>query len=245
MRIPAGFRLTDAGSLVRAGYEAQLPEWTQRARERSGAEPASDGGRGGLARARLEDGAEAFVRRYRHGGLLGELLGEAYFGRPPRPWRELVATEAARRAGVLAPEVLAAVVEPFGAAVFGIPYRGILVTRAIEGRRSLREALVNALSSDEREEWVDAAAAAVRQLHACGVHHPDLNVTNLLVADAPTQPIAVIDFDRAVARPRPVGWLGRRLARRRLSRSIAKLGLPGLSRAQCRARLAPVLEGQP
>lgn len=244
MRIPEGFRLTEAGSLVRAGYEAQLPGWTQRARDATGVEAAPNGGRGGLARARLADGAHAFVRRYRHGGLLGELLGEAYFGRPPRPWRELVATEAARAAGVLAPEVLAAVVEPFGVAVFGVPYRGILVTRAIEGRRSLRDALTSASSPEERDAWIAAAVAAVRQLHARGVHHPDLNVTNLLVADAPTLPIAVIDFDRAVARARPVGWLRRRLARRRLARSIAKLALPGLSRAQCRARLALVLERQ-
>ncbi|MDG2303794.1 MAG: lipopolysaccharide kinase InaA family protein [Candidatus Binatia bacterium] len=240
MRVPEGFRLTAAGSLVRCGYESRLPDWVQRAR--TAGESVGIGGRGGLARAPLDDGAEAFVRRYRHGGLLGTVLGEAYFGRPPRPWRELVATEAARRAGVVAPEVLAAVVEPFDGAVFGVPYRGVLVTRGLEQRRTFREALLEASSGEERLRWLAVAAAAVRQLHTCGVRHPDLNVTNLLVGDSLDEKVAVIDFDRAVAGTSPVGWVGRRMAHRRLSRSIGKLGLPGLSRAQARRELAVVLE---
>lgn len=243
MNVPEGFRLTEAGSLVRCGYESRLPDWMQRAR--SAGESVAAGGRGGLARAPLDDGAEAFVRRYRHGGLLGALLGEAYFGRPPRPWRELVATEAARRAGVVAPEVLAAVVEPFDGAVFGVPYRGLLVTRGLEQRRTFGEALVSASSADQRLRWLAVAVAAVRQLHACGVRHPDLNVTNLLVGDSLDQRVAVIDFDRAVAGTSPVGWLGRRMAHRRLSRSVGKLGLPGLSRAEARGALAAILEVGP
>jgi len=241
VRVPEGFRLAEAGTLVRMGYEGDLPGWRERARA---VDPTPGrGGRGGLARAPLRDGAHAFVRRYRRGGLLGGLLGEAYFGRPPRPWRELVATEAARRAGVLAPEVLAAVVEPFERAVFGVPYRGVLVTRALEDRRSLRDALLGASSSAERVRWMQAVVAAVRQLHACGVRHPDLNVTNLLVGGSPQVPIAVIDFDRAVAGARPVGWLGRVMASRRLARSVAKLELPELSRSECRGLLAPIRTG--
>lgn len=243
MRIPEGFRLAGAGVLVRSGYEEELTGWLERARRPAHAAPEAEGGRGGIARAELADGAHAYVRRYRHGGLLGGLLGEAYFGRPPRPWRELEATEAARHAGILAPEVLAAVVEPYGGAVFGVPYRGLLVTRAIDGRRSLRQALLDAGTAGEREGWLDAAVAAVRQLHACGVRHPDLNVTNLLVGDDPAEPVAVIDFDRASAGPASVGWIGRWLARRRLARSVAKLGLAGLSRAECRERLAPICGG--
>src|SRR5690606_11653615 len=123
----------------------------------------------------------------------------------------------------------------------GVPYRGVLVTRAIEGRRPLGDAL-RAASPAERTRWIDAAARAVRRLHACGVRHPDLNVSNLLVGEDPDVPIAIVDFDRAAVSARPVGALGRRLARRRLSRSIAKLGLPGLSRAECRRRLSTILE---
>lgn len=242
MRVPEGFRLAAAGTLVRAGHERELAQWMDLSRIAADAGSREHEGRGGIVRAPLEGGDHAYVRRYRRGGLLGEFLGEAYFAKPPRPWRELVATEAARHAGVLAPEVLAAVVEPFEIAVFGVPYRGVLVTRAIEGRRSLGAALLESETVERRERWLDAAIAVVRQLHACGVRHPDLNVTNLLVGEDPTEPVAVIDFDRASVGAESIDWLGRMLARRRLSRSIGKLGLPGLSRMECWDRLRPISE---
>lgn len=241
MRVPEGFRRAAAGRLVRSGYEGQLDVWLERARSGS-SEAAPAGGRGATVRAPIRDDGEAFVRRYRHGGLLGRWLGEAYFDRPPRPWRELVATEAARRGGVVAPEVLAAVVEPYEHSLFGIPYRGVLVTRALAQQRSLGRALSDA-AADARPRWIGAAVAAVRRLHACGVRHPDLNATNLLVGDSFDEPVAVIDFDRARAGGRPVGWLGRWMARRRLSRSLAKLGLEGMGPAECRRAVAGILDG--
>ncbi len=239
MKPPDGFRRVEAGAWVRAGYEADLAHW--RGCMRGSVADAGDGGRGKLARVPLRDGAAAFVRRYRRGGWAGAVLGETYFGRPPRPWRELVATEAARRAGVVAPEVLAAVVEPVFGAVCGLPYRGVLVTRELGGRRTLREALLDARAGAEVDAWLDAVIRAVRQLHACGIRHPDLNVTNLLVGASAREAVAVIDFDRAVVGTRPVGRIGRLLAHRRLARSVAKLELPALSRTECRRRLAELL----
>ncbi len=241
MRVPEGFRLVDAGCFVRTGYEEQLPVWLDRGRS-SVASTGLSGGRGATIRAPMGDGQEAFVRRYRHGGLLGRWLGEAYFDWPPRPWRELVATEAARRGGVLAPEILAAVVEPYPRSLLGVPYRGVLVSRGLSQRRSLGEALAGA-TGEARRAWIDLAVAAIRRLHSCGVRHPDLNVTNLLVGKTVDEPVAVIDFDRARVGVRPVGWFGRWMARRRLSRSLAKLGLEGLSRGQCRRAVDGILEG--
>lgn len=241
MRVPEGFRLVAAGCLVRSGHESRLEAWRECARSGSG-ERVSTGGRGATVRAPVGDGGEAFVRRYRHGGLLGRWLGEAYFDRPPRPWRELLATEAARRGGVVAPEVLAAVVEPYAGSWFGVPYRGVLVTRALSQRRTLARAL-RVATPDARPRWIQAAVAAVRRLHACGVRHPDLNVTNLLVGASFDEPMAVIDFDRARVGARPVGWLGRWMARRRLSRSLAKLGLEGMDLAECRRAVEGILEG--
>lgn len=241
MNIPDDFGLAGAGRLVRRGYEAELAAWCRLAfRDDAGVEP---GGRGGIVRTPLADGAAAFVRRYRRGGWLGPLLGEAYFDRPPRPWRELVATEAARAAGIVAPEVLAAVAEPFERSVFGVPYRGLLVTRALEERRTLGEALRDAADDQSRRDWVAAAVRAVRRLHSSGVHHRDLNVSNLLVGASAEDGVAVIDFDRASVRATPVGAWGRRMAHRRLSRSIAKLALPGWDRAACRRALTAVLAG--
>jgi hypothetical protein len=216
------------GVAVRTGFEGDLEAWLAGS---AGNDPgaAVGGGRGTTRVVGLRDGGRAFVRRYRHGGLLGTLLRDLYWQRPPRPCCELQATEAARHAGVAAPEVLAAVVLP----VRGVPclYRAVLVTRALDGRRSLGDALTSASGDAERRAWIACAVRVVRLLHGSGIHHPDLNVANVLVGERPDRAAALIDFDRARVGLRPVGTLARALARRRLARSIAKLGLPGLDRA--------------
>jgi hypothetical protein len=238
-----GFVALEGGlTLVRRGFESEVPGWLAIARgevdagrdlasRRTQATTAS-GGRGQTVAIELADGGWAFLRRYHHGGLLAPLLHDAYWQRPPRPWQELHATEAAREAGVVAPEVLAAAIFPLRKQPW--LYRGVLVTRALEGRRSLGEALSAATTSAELERWIASAVETIRQLHRAGIHHPDLNVTNLLAGASPDVPVAVIDFDRASLGRRPVGSLGRWLARRRLARSIAKLGLPGVGSGAAR-----------
>lgn len=236
MNLPGEFVVVREHVAVRRGYEAELDGWLRaayapppgRAARDVEARPAS--GRGTVAAVDLPGGGRAFVRRYVHGGLLRHLLRDVYWGRPPRPWRELVATEAARRAGIVAPEVLAAAALPLAGAGARL-YRGVLVTRGLPGRRPLTLALRAASGAAERLEWIACATRAISDLHAAGIRHPDLNVGNVLVAAAPTVPAALIDFDRARVGTRPVGRVGRVLARRRLSRSIAKLGLAGLDRA--------------
>lgn len=241
MRLPGEFVLARDGVAVRHGYESELDAWLgggpcAPAGELAGRDAAVSDGRGAARVVMLRAGGRAFVRRYVHGGLLGALLRDVYWQRPPRPWRELLATEAARHAGVLAPEVLAAAVLPACGRRAGLLYRGVLVTRALDGRRSLREALCAAPGAAERLAWIACAVRAIRRLHAAGIHHPDLNVANVLVGEGDDTPAALIDFDRASVWPQAVGPLRVALARRRLSRSIAKLGLPGLDRAgACRA----------
>jgi hypothetical protein len=218
----------DGASLVRSGHETRLGEWVGAVR---GLGHATETGRGAIGRVPLPDG-HAIVKHYRHGGWFRGLLGDLYWQWPPRPWRELAATEAARAAGILAPEVLAAIVAPLGrGAPLAWLYRGELVTRELPGRRSLGSALRAASGAGERRAWLEAAARAMRELHRAGVSHPDLSVGNFLVGDDPGAPIAIIDFDRAAALGRRVGALGRWTARRRLARSVAKLDLPGLDRA--------------
>jgi hypothetical protein len=222
----------DRASLIRAGYETRLGEWTG-AVGAWGRAPES--GRGAIARLPLRDG-HAIVKHYRHGGWLAGLVGDLYWQWPPRPWRELAATEAARAAGILVPEVLAAIVAPLRAnAPCAWLYRGELVTRELDGRRSLGSALRTARDAAERHGWLLAAARAMRRLHEVGISHPDLSVGNFLVGADADAPIAIIDFDRAVVHSRPVGALGRWAARRRLARSVAKLALPSLDRARVAA----------
>jgi Lipopolysaccharide kinase (Kdo/WaaP) family len=229
VKLPAEFAELRHGIVVRRGYEAELAGWLEQAPAVAD-EAAVAGGRGATRVVALAAGGRAFVRRYVHGGLLGTLLRDLYWQRPPRPLRELVATEAARAAGVVAPEVLAAAALPGVGRSAGWLYRGLLVTRALEGRRALGEAL-RAASEAERSAWIGCAVRAIRRLHAAGIHHPDLNVANVLVAAAADAPAALIDFDRASVRPRPLDALHTALACRRLARSIAKLALPGLDRA--------------
>jgi hypothetical protein len=229
---PEGFRRIGTESLVRVGHEGSMAEWMAVAGAVKGPQDESSAkgeGRGPVARIALDDGGHAIVRHYRHGGALGGVLGDLYWQWPPRPWRELVATEAARGAGVLVPEVLGALVRPLGASgPAAWLYRGDLVTRELAGRRSLKAALVGASDAVERRAWLAAAVRAVLQLHAAGVSHPDLSVGNFLVGTDPDVPVAIIDFDRAVVQTQGVGEIGRRAAWRRLSRSVAKLDLPAL-----------------
>jgi hypothetical protein len=252
---PSDFVALHAGVLVRRGFEDQVDGWLRVAaahraslddrgparhaaaptptsgettRDRGAAgDGAVVGGRGAVSRVALADGGHAFVRRYVHGGAVGTLLGDLYWQRPSRPLRELAATEAARRAGVIAPEVLAAAALPAGPLL----YRAVLVTRALDGRRALGSALRDAGDAAARRAWITCAVRAVRRLHRAGIHHPDLNVGNVLVGARPEDDAALIDFDRARVGDAPVGRLAAALARRRLARSIAKLGLPGLDRA--------------
>jgi hypothetical protein len=236
VKAPAGFVAVRAGALVRRGHEAELEDFLAAAASSDAREVAPPvGGRGTTRCLTLRDGGEAFVRRYVHGGLLGALLGDRYWQRPSRPLRELIATEAARTAGIVAPEVLAAIVQP--AAAGGLLYRGVLVTRALAGRRALAEVLRAATDDAGRRAWIACAVRTVRRLHGAGIHHPDLNVSNVLVGDDPQDDAALIDFDRAWVGTGPVGSTVIARARRRLSRSIAKLGLPGLDRAGAAAAL--------
>ena len=235
MRVPEEFVVLGEGIVVRRGHERQVDAFLAAAPRRAGDASDVPGGRGATRRIALDDGGAAYVRRYVHGGLLGALLGDRYWERPVRPLRELVATEAARRAGVVAPEVLAALTEPAPPA--GLLYRAVLVTRALDGRGALADALRTATDETTRHAWIACTVRAVRRLHAAGIHHPDLNVANVLVGASPDDEAALLDFDRARVGRSPVGAVRIALERRRLSRSIAKLGLPGLDRAGAGAAL--------
>ncbi len=192
-------------------------------------------GRGGARPVPLPGGGRGWLKAYRHGGLLRGLLGEVYWERPERPLREASAIAAARTCGVLVPEVLAAIVLPLPPPL-GRLYRAGLVTREIPARRSLAEALRTTPGSAARAEIVGRCWDVMRRLHDGGVRHRDANATNFLVGE-PADDVALIDFDGAVVGDGPVGERGRLFARRRLARSVAKLGLPGLDRRGVKAIL--------
>jgi 3-deoxy-D-manno-octulosonic acid kinase len=143
---------------------------------------------------------------------------DTYLGFRPRPLRELAVTAEARRRGVAAVEVLAARVEG------RLLYRGALVTALVPASVTLLDALRAAPDGEARGALAAAAGQAIGTLHAAGVFHADLNLTNILVHDAAGGTrIALVDFDRARLRPGPLGQGNRRRNLRRLARSLAKL----------------------
>jgi len=222
VRMPAAYTLVGAASVraaIRRDLVPALSAWLlaptfvlPAGAERLGA------GRGGAYRVTLPGGLEAVVRLYRRGGLLARLVRETYVGLRPRPLRELAVTAEARRRGVAAVEVLAARV------VGRLAYRGALVTALVPASTTLLEALRDAPDGEARGALAAAAGSAIGTLHAAGVFHADLNLTNILVhAAAGGTGITLVDFDRARLRPGPLGRAPRRRNLRRLARSLAKL----------------------
>jgi 3-deoxy-D-manno-octulosonic acid kinase len=182
------------------------------------------------------------LRRYRHGGLLGGLLGPLYLG-PQRALAELAVTAAAERSGAPVPHVLCLVVWR----VAGPLWSALIGTQEIAAGRDLAATLADLHGSRERVQLARAVGAALRRLHDAGVDHRDLQLRNVLVAGGSLERIVVVDLDRA----RMLGGIplaSRARARNlgRLVRSAVKLGAPlsGSGRRELAALLAAYTRGE-
>jgi hypothetical protein len=219
-RVPQGFTLIRRGRLravVRDGapeVEALLQRWA------SGNLPPARallGGRGGIGAFPLRPDLVAVLRPYRRGGLMRRVNSAHYFGFRARPFRELLASETLRAAGVPTPEVLGAAVR------WDAPgcYRGALATREVPGAINLWHYVQMASPADRAPACAAAAAVTRRMLDAGGIH-PDLNLQNFLVRRTGHSGEAwVIDLDRM--RFGRVTPRTRRAAFERICRSIRKL----------------------
>jgi tRNA A-37 threonylcarbamoyl transferase component Bud32 len=217
LKLPEGYVDLDRGRWRVVAARIELAEMTALLDAvRGGASPGEDvaSGRGGARRVVLRGGKVVFVRHYLRGGMVRHFVRDRFLLRPPRPIRELEATESARAAGCRVPIVHAVGVEESGPF-----YRGWIVTSAIEGARAYIDALLEA-DEAERAALLAAAGAAIRALHDAGVYHPDLNGHNLLI-DADGE-IAIIDFDRATLGA-PGSWRLGEKGRDRFWRSLKKL----------------------
>lgn len=172
--------LADAGSLA---------AWAA-----AGAERELRGGRGPAWKVEL-GGIPAAVRHYRRGGWMGPLLADRYLDRPPRPFTELVTSEALRAAGVPTPRVLAAIASPARPG-----YRADLATEWLSPSLDLEEFLQPGMyPATERGPALEAAGRVVGRAHHAGLDHPDLRPRNvLLLPAAPGRwDAALLDLDRA------------------------------------------------
>lgn len=176
------------------------------------------GGRGTTRRVETERGA-LVVRRFRRGGWM-RWLGEIYFGRHPRPLGEFDLLLRARRRGLPVPEGIAAVVERR----FVIAYRGQLFMTEVPDATPL----LDFLAGHPGYEWAPLLARSLRQVHDAGLHHPDLNLGNILVAaHRGRESIVFVDLDRAVLGGAPLAPRSRARALRRLRRSAGRLDPAG------------------
>ncbi|MBN1880890.1 MAG: phosphotransferase [Deltaproteobacteria bacterium] len=176
-----------------------------------------EGGRGAVARVDIPGIGAAFVRDYRHGGLLRALLGGRFFV-PGRETRELRVLQAARVAGLPVPDPLASARERCG---FLQGYRARIVTAEIPRTASLVTALWEKTDRGrDTSSLLFSVGKTVRALHNTGIFHHDLNMHNILVDE--NDGIFIIDFDRARLR-KALGMRGRIANLRRLLRSGRKL----------------------
>ena len=157
-------------------------------------------------------GRELVLRHYRRGGIFGPWLGDRYLwlgfdcSRAAREWN-LLADLHAR--GLPVPRPIAASVRRTG-----LVYRADLVTERIAAAESLAQRL--ARERLDAEHW-RAVGRCIRQFHAVGVYHADLNAHNVLLA---ASRVYLVDFDRGRCRAHGT-WQAANLAR--LRRSLDKL----------------------
>jgi 3-deoxy-D-manno-octulosonic acid kinase len=155
------------------------------------------------------------VRHNRHGGLFAPITGDL-FTPPTRAPYELRIAERLRSLGVATPRMLGYVIYRAG------PFRRADVfTREVVRSSDLAVSLASERTNDRAAALV-AAAHLVRGLSACGAHHQDLNVKNILLHRAVLGALEalVIDVDRVTLDTAPADALELNLAR--LLRSAKK-----------------------
>jgi hypothetical protein len=164
-----------------------------------------------------EGAADVVIRRSRHGGMLAAFTGDKFFGATRAP-KELEISLTLQRRGVPTPEVVAYASYPADA----LRRRADVVTREVPRSRDLLAALIGA---DLARKQAAAAATGLllHRMSLASARHPDLNIKNILLADAPDGAFEayVLDVDRVwfdapgSVRATLANW-------RRFSRSVQK-----------------------
>ncbi len=182
--------------------------WAQRGEVRPTAE-----GRGAAVMIEA-DGRSLVLRHYRRGGFMARVSADRYLWRGAertRSFQEWQLLYLMHRAGLPVPQPVAA-----GYRRTGHTYTADLLVQRIPGVLSLAEALrVGPLSIGV---WV-TIGRWLRQFHARGICHADLNAHNVLLG-LQDGAVWLIDFDRGTLRT-PGWWCDANLVR--LQRSLQKI----------------------
>jgi len=163
------------------------------------------------------DNTELVLRHYRRGGMVRSISEKHYLWhglQRTRAWREFDVLVAMESKGLPSPRPYACQVQRRG-----LGYSASLITYFLSGV-TLAECVCTATLPDER--WHDIGQC-IRQFHAAGVDHADLNAHNILIDESR---VSLIDFDRAVIQfTVNANQLHRNL--KRLKRSLNKIGSSG------------------
>ena len=135
-------------------------------------------------------------RRTVRGGPYSRLGLETSFGLVPRTLSELHVTNNAIQSGV--PTVL-----PLGCSwrrnTGGVGYTSAFISLYQEKAENLFDLVsgwsANGIELGNRRRAMVSVARAIQQLHASGIHHPDLTLRNLLIQ--PDHSCLIADFDKA------------------------------------------------
>ncbi len=169
-------------------------------------------GRGAVHFVESDEGRFA-LRHYHRGGLVGRVLDDQFLwlgASATRPFREFRLLASLAERGLPVPAPVAA-----GYRRQGLIYRADLLTRRLEGVRSLAGVLAERPLASA--EW-QRIGATIRRFHEAGACHADLNAHNIqLEKDGG---VWLLDFDRGRLR-RPGRWRTANLDR--LRRSLDKL----------------------
>jgi tRNA A-37 threonylcarbamoyl transferase component Bud32 len=179
---------------------------------------AVDAGRRGTVQEMVVGDGVVVVRRYKHGGLAGKILGNAHWGEG-RAVQEICIHETARAAGIECPEVIG-----FRSERKGMFVQLDLITKKIQDSLSLEGWLKTASSSGNRRLSAELAAL-VNRMHEAGLIHADFHVRNILVQTVNGgERLIVLDWDRG----RQVDAVSPEQASQtlfRLNRSMEKYGV--------------------
>ena len=125
-------------------------------------------------------GNESFVvREYWHGGMIGKIFKDFFWG-GMRPVRELSVCEAAQRGGIKTTEIIAIIKNK----ILGPLYKFRLVTKEITGSIDLVELLLHSGENrlfKQKRQIINKLARAVNEMHDLGIYHADLHLKNILV----------------------------------------------------------------
>ena len=132
------------------------------------------------------------VRHSRHGGVLAPLTGDRFLA-PTRAPHELAMSLRLATLGIASPRVIAYALYPAGPLL----NRSDVVTEEVPDSADLAAVLSGESTIVSRGAAVSATEALLGAMGRHGVHHPDLNLKNILIAsDGGAACAILLDVDR-------------------------------------------------